>query len=124
MKTDVKGCSNTAKGQEKYETFSPSHRANKIIYQYDYRHINGMLFSCVAPSLEKCRNKRNTNLKLSKMTNAEINLEVAVKALEEGKLKSSAANFIESIKDYDKNDLRKLTRKQYSFLNSIYNQFK
>ena len=56
------------------------------------------------------------------MTNAEINLETAVKALNEGKLKGSAQSFIESIKDYNKYQLKKLTKKQYSFLNDIYKQ--
>lgn len=56
------------------------------------------------------------------MTNAEINLEVAVKALNDGKLTGSAQSFIESIKDYDKKDLRRLTKKQYQFLNDIYKQ--
>ena len=57
------------------------------------------------------------------MTNAEINLEVAVKALEDGKLKGSAKDFIEDIKDFSKKDLRGLSKKQYQFLNSIYHQF-
>ena len=48
-----------ANGQENYVTFSPSHRPNQTFYQYDYRHTNGKLFSCVAPSLEKCRTKRD-----------------------------------------------------------------
>ena len=56
------------------------------------------------------------------MTNAEINLEVAVKALEEGKLKGTAQSFIEDIKDYNKYQLKKLTKKQYLFLNDIYKQ--
>lgn len=58
------------------------------------------------------------------MTNAEINLQVAVKALNEGKLKDSAKDFIEDIKDYDKYDLKRLTKKQYQFLNDIYKQNK
>lgn len=58
------------------------------------------------------------------MTNAEINLDVAVKALKAGLLKGSAADFISDIQDYDKHDLRGLTPKQYKFLNSIYQQFK
>lgn len=57
------------------------------------------------------------------MTNAEINLEVAVKALNENKLSASAKSFIESIKDYDKHDLRKLSKKQYQFLNDIYKKY-
>lgn len=56
------------------------------------------------------------------MTNAEINLTIAVKALEANKLTGSAKSFIEDIKDYDKRDLRKLTKKQYQFLNDISNQ--
>ena len=57
------------------------------------------------------------------MTNAEINLEVAVKALNAGKLTGSARSFIEDIKDYDKHDLKMLSKKQYQFLNNIYKQF-
>lgn len=58
------------------------------------------------------------------MTNAEINLDIAIKALEAGKLTGSAQSFIEDIKDYDKKDLRNLTKKQYQFLNDIYKQNK
>ena len=57
------------------------------------------------------------------MTNAEINLKGAIKALEDGKLKGSAELFIETIKYYDKYDLKHLTKKQYQFLNSIYKQY-
>lgn len=60
MKNDVNGCSTTAKGTENYETFSPSHRPNQTFFQYDYRHTDGKLFSCVAPSLEKCREKKDS----------------------------------------------------------------
>ncbi|MDE6083026.1 MAG: DUF3873 domain-containing protein, partial [Muribaculaceae bacterium] len=28
-------------------------------YQYDYRHTDGELFSCVAPTLTECRRKRD-----------------------------------------------------------------
>lgn len=31
----------------------------KNTFQYDYRHIGGELFSCVASTLEECKNKRN-----------------------------------------------------------------
>lgn len=58
------------------------------------------------------------------MTNAEINLQIAIKALESGKLKGSAQSFIEDIKGFDKKDLRNLTKKQYQFLNDIYKQHK
>jgi len=57
------------------------------------------------------------------MTNAEINLEVAIKALEAGKLNSFETQFVESIKDYDKHDLKKLSRKQYDVMQSIYKKF-
>jgi hypothetical protein len=52
MKSDVNGCSTTVAGQEKYESFSVR---GKSFYQYDYRTESGRLFSCVRPSLEKCR---------------------------------------------------------------------
>lgn len=53
------------------------------------------------------------------MTNNEISLEFAVKALESGKLNPFETKFVESIKDYDKNDLKKLSRKQYDVLQNI-----
>ena len=56
------------------------------------------------------------------MTNAQINLEVAVKALKDGKLSGSAAHFIEQIQFFDKKELKGLTPKQYKFLNDIYKQ--
>jgi hypothetical protein len=58
------------------------------------------------------------------MTNAEINLQVAVQALKSGLLTGSSESFIDQIKDYDKYDLKKLSKKQYQFLNSIYKDFK
>ena len=57
------------------------------------------------------------------MTNAEIKLDVAVKALENNELSGSSRDFIESIKDYDKKQLRTLSAKQYEFLNDIYKKF-
>lgn len=56
------------------------------------------------------------------MTNAQIDLQTAVKALNEQKLKGSAASFIESIKDYSKQELKKLSQKQYKFLRDIAKQ--
>lgn len=44
-------------GNEQYEQFEAPNR--KMYYQYDYRHTDGELFSCVAPTLEKCREKRD-----------------------------------------------------------------
>jgi hypothetical protein len=51
-------------GQEQYEEFEPNvHRAglykNKSYVQYDYRDLDGELFSCVAPTLAQCRKKRD-----------------------------------------------------------------
>ena len=64
MKTKEKsinqnGCSVCVTGEENYTTFRPSHRPNKLYYQYDYRHTNGELFSTVASTLEECRKKRD-----------------------------------------------------------------
>jgi len=56
MKTDKKGCSTCAPGQEQYEEFE---HKNKTFFQYDYRHTNGELFSTVASSLDEARNKRD-----------------------------------------------------------------
>jgi hypothetical protein len=58
------------------------------------------------------------------MTNGEINLEVAVKALEAGLLTSSEKSFIEFIKDYNKYQIRKMSGKQYRFLHDIFNRYK
>lgn len=46
--------SNLANGQEQHETFK-SRSARKTAVQYDYRHTDGELFSCVKPTLEVCR---------------------------------------------------------------------
>lgn len=45
-------------GTENYEPFTPAHRKGEVFYQYDYRH-DGELFSTVAPTLEKCRERRD-----------------------------------------------------------------
>jgi hypothetical protein len=50
------GCSTCRPGRENYTTFK--HR-NKTFYQYDYRTSGGDLFSCVSPTLEGCREKRD-----------------------------------------------------------------
>lgn len=57
----VNGVSTTkAPGQEQYETFSRKVGARTKKYvQYDYRHSNGKLFSCVKPTLEACREARD-----------------------------------------------------------------
>lgn len=54
---DEHGCSlcKTA-GSENYEKFK---MRKKTYYQYDYRHTNGELFTCVAPTLEAARERRD-----------------------------------------------------------------
>ncbi len=56
------------------------------------------------------------------MTNVEINLKYAVAALEAGRLNDYEAEFIESIRDYSKKELKKLSSKQYKLLNEISNK--
>lgn len=51
------GCSICAKGSEKYVRYTACNR--KKYYQYDYRTDAGELFSCVAPTLEQCRQRRD-----------------------------------------------------------------
>ena len=58
------------------------------------------------------------------MTNNEINLEVAVKALKAEKLNGFESEFVKSIEDYDKYDLKTLSRKQYDVLQSIYKKYR
>lgn len=67
METDVNGCSICQNGTEQYETFS-ARIGRKTIkrVQYDYRTTDGTLFSCVALSLEDCRQKRDQWLKTTK----------------------------------------------------------
>ena len=43
-------------GTEKYESFQMGFgRKRRTLVQYDYRHTDGELFSCVKPTLKKCR---------------------------------------------------------------------
>jgi len=51
-----KGCSTTNNGMEEWERFQTRGR---IFFQYDYRTKDGHLFSCVGPSLENCRIRRD-----------------------------------------------------------------
>ncbi|ROT11993.1 DUF3873 domain-containing protein [Muribaculaceae bacterium Isolate-105 (HZI)] len=49
----------TTLGTEQYEVFYTGYRSQrKKHYQYDYRHADGELFSCVAGSLKECRQRR------------------------------------------------------------------
>jgi hypothetical protein len=56
MKTDVNGCSTCQPGQEQWEEFR---LFSKLYIQYDYRTLDGKLFSCIAPSLDAARTKRD-----------------------------------------------------------------
>ena len=49
----------TTLGTEQYEVFYIGFRNRRKRYQYDYRHTDGELFSCVAPTLTECRRKRD-----------------------------------------------------------------
>ena len=47
-------------GTEKYERFqSGIGRRRRTLVHYDYRHTDGILFSCVKPTLEECRAARD-----------------------------------------------------------------
>ena len=60
MKSDVNGCSTCKPGEESIEWFTPHWcPKNSRMCQYDYRHTNGELFSCVKPTLQLCREARN-----------------------------------------------------------------
>lgn len=49
-------------GAERYEHFYMRSIRKKMV-QYDYRHTDGQLFSCVAPSLEVARSRRDEWIK-------------------------------------------------------------
>ena len=47
-------------GSEQFEKFQTGiGRRKRTLVQYDYRASDGELFSCVAPTLEDCRRKRD-----------------------------------------------------------------
>ena len=54
----------TALGSEQYEYFTLGKHmgrslAGKKRCQYDYRHVDGELFSCIAPTLDDARARRD-----------------------------------------------------------------
>lgn len=57
--TDNGVSTTTAPGIEQYEIFYIGYRSRRKRYQCDYRHIDGELFSCVAPTLKECRQRRD-----------------------------------------------------------------
>lgn len=56
MKPENKGCSTCKNGVEHYESYKSG---KKQLIQYDYRTINGKLFSTVKKNLRACRVARN-----------------------------------------------------------------
>ena len=60
MKTDINGCSTCPVGRENYEFYTRKigRKATRLV-QYDYRHTDGELFSCVAKSLDEARERRD-----------------------------------------------------------------
>lgn len=66
MKTDVNGCSTCKKGAEQWERFQMPDRRGRMKWfvQYDYRHLDGSLFTCVKHTLRECRDARDQHLRL------------------------------------------------------------
>lgn len=58
MRTDINGVSSTKPGEEQWEEFFDRGLGRSLV-QYDYRTPEGRLFSCIAPSLERARAKRD-----------------------------------------------------------------
>ncbi len=53
-------------GEEKYTYFNITPRAKTKLgrrCQYEYRHLDGQLFTCVGHNLEQCQTKRDEWLK-------------------------------------------------------------
>jgi len=50
---------NIVPSQEQYEKFTPAIRKATPRYQYDYRHPDGELFSCIKKTLAECRAARD-----------------------------------------------------------------
>ena len=61
MRTDRHGASTCPLGQEQYEEFRWSWQRDDepARVQYDYRRLDGKLFSCIAPTLEDARARRD-----------------------------------------------------------------
>lgn len=59
-------------GQEQYEKFSRRiGRKTKTYYGYDYRDLDGELFSCTRPTLEACRKARDAWVKAKEEKNTQ-----------------------------------------------------
>ena len=65
MSININGCTmcNTP-GQEVYESYRTKVKGKAVTrVQYDYRHTNGVLFTCIGTSLDNCREQRDLWLK-------------------------------------------------------------
>lgn len=62
MKTDKKGCSTCEAGSENYELYY-SKIVKKNLYQYEFRHSNGELFTTVKSTLKQCQSAKDEWLK-------------------------------------------------------------
>jgi hypothetical protein len=61
------GCSVCGKGEEKYVRCILGAFLGKVYYQYDYRHMDGELFSTLKETLEECRAGRDQWLNKKEM---------------------------------------------------------
>lgn len=68
MKTDKQGCSTCEPGQEHFEEYQHNGRS---FVQYDYRTLDGALFSCVRHTLELCREARDNWLLVREISPAD-----------------------------------------------------
>jgi hypothetical protein len=55
----INGISVFRKGEENYSRFCAGAFRGTIYYQYDYRHLNGDLFTTTSQTLDECREKRD-----------------------------------------------------------------
>lgn len=77
---NVNGCSVCQPGSENYCTYTTRLRGKKVkMYQYDYKTDSGELFTCCAPTLEKCREKRDAWLKSKQLANCFVCVELLSK---------------------------------------------
>lgn len=62
---------NLGKGQSQYESYK-SPVARKVVTQYDYRHTDGDLFSCVKKTLAECIEAKDEWLKNKNIKRMEV----------------------------------------------------
>ena len=111
MKTDVQGCSTCPIGKESFETFYSSFKKRNLV-QYDYRHIDGELFTTIALDVESARSKRdqwleNKSLSVLGMRLSDLTLKDILEELTD--LKKD----LRAIQEYERGEIRtsELTRR-------------